>query len=61
VGKNPEWKKGRVREKSLSLSLSLSLFTLDLSLDLDLLAAVRGKEIFESRARSFEKERVLDR
>jgi hypothetical protein len=45
----------------ISFSLSLSLFTLDLSLDLDLLAAVRGKEIFESRARSFEKERVLDR
>ena len=59
MGKNPEWKKGRVREKSLSLSLSL--FTLDLSLDLDLLAAVRGKEIFESRARSFEKESALDR
>jgi hypothetical protein len=50
--------KGRVREKiSLSLSLSLSLFLFFL----DLLEAVGGKEILESRARSFEKERILDR
>jgi hypothetical protein len=32
-----------------------------ISFSLDLLAAVRGVEIFESRARSFEKERILDR
>jgi len=56
------WVKSRERKKGKStgkISLFLSLFPLFLSRSPR--AAVRGKEIIESRARSFEKERILDR